>query len=374
MPSLFEIDSQSQLLFAPITLRETMSIMTRPNARRLGGVLVALLTAGQLAAQQAPAVQNSVNVHAGLYEITSSTSDGSVWVAATGSQLSPGARLVALDPVTLAERRVIEMGDAAAFGVAINNRTQTLYTSNTREGTLSAVDLRTGTITTIADPEAEGNAHLFRVVVDEANNMVYSTVAATPGLVWVVDGSTNRLVHKIEGVGARVTGLALDSRTNRLFVASVNDNTVAVVDLATHQVVNVIPTTGEGSTQLAFDPATNRLFVGNQQSNDVSVIDTGTGRVIRKVETGAQPLGLVIHPTAKRLYVATRQGGVLTVIDTENFARIADLEIGSRPNSVHLDPATGRIYVTNKSSSPRPGPGEQPTVDPAGDKVTLIRP
>src|SRR5690606_10604392 len=162
-----------------------------------------------LAAEEgAPVVERQQKVHAGLYELATSSDDGTLWVAATGSALAPGARLVQLDPVTLEERRHVELGEDAAFGVAINNRTQTLYSSNTRAGDRSAVDLSTGEVTIIDRADIEGEPHLYRVVVGEENNMIYSSVAATPGSVWVVNGATNELAHIIENVGARPTGLA----------------------------------------------------------------------------------------------------------------------------------------------------------------------
>jgi YVTN family beta-propeller protein len=325
-----------------------------------------------LAAQAAPTVAQSAKVHAGLYEITSSTEDGSIWVAAVGSDLVPGARLIALDPATLEERRSLNVEEAAAFGLAINNRTQTLYTSNTRDGSMSAVDLGTGEVTNIEDPTAEGPPHLYRVLVDEANNLVYSSVTASPGSIWVVNGATNQLDRIIENVGSRPTGLALDPEVNQLYVANQADNEIAVIDLATDRVINRIATTGERSTQLAFDPATKRLFVGNQGTNDISVIDTRSGSVIRRVATGAQPVGVAFHPETNRIYVAARADGVLTVIDGATYERIADLEIGTYPNTIHIDPSSGDVYVTNKAErSPR---GEPPRVDPNGDKVTVLRP
>lgn len=330
------------------------------------------LNAGDLTAQAAPAVERSTKVHAGLYELSSSTADGSIWVAATGSAGAPGARLVALDPNTLAERRVIDMEEAPGFGVAINNRTQTLYTSNTRAGNMSAVNLRTGEVKVIEAEGVEGVPHLYRVVVDEANNRIYSSVAATPGSIWVVNGATNELDRIIENVGSRPTGLALDPETNRLYVANLEDNEIAVIDLATDQVVSKIPTQGERSTQLAFDPATKRLFVGNQGTNDVSVIDVRTGTVVRKVPTGAQPVGVAYHPQTNRIYVAARADGVLTVIDGSTYERIADLEIGTYPNTIHIDATSGKVYVTNKAQR---APRDQPdAVDPRGDMVTVLRP
>lgn len=341
----------------------------------LRSVLVAAAlvgSVGALSAQAQPAVEGSSKVHAGLYEISSSTADGSIWVAAVGSGNAEGARLVALDPITLEERRFIDMDDAPGFGVAINNRTQTLYTSNTRVGNMSAVDLQTGEITLIERDGVEGVPHLYRVVVDEANNRVYATAADTPGNIWVVNGATNTLERVIENVGARPTGLALDAAGNRLYASNIDDNEIAVIDLTTYEVINKIPTQGERSTQLAFDPATKRLFVGNQGTNDISVIDVQTASVVRKVPTGGQPVGVAFHPQTNQIYVAARADGVLTVIDGTTYEQVASIEIGTFPNTIHIDSTSGKVYVTNKA---RRAPADQPNaVDPNGDMVTVLRP
>lgn len=339
-------------------------------------VAAALLMGGcaaqDVVAQAAPSVERSVKVHAGLYEVTTSTEDGTVWVSAVGSQLAPGARLVGLDPVTLEERRVIDLADDAAFGLAINNRTGTLYTSNTRAGTMSAVNVRTGQVTTIRGPDPEGLPHLFRVVVDEANNVVYASVAENPGKVWVVDGATNRLRTILEDIGARPTGLALDAAGNRLFVSNLGDNQVAVVDLASGRVTSRVDTGGERSTHLAWDPATQRLFVANQGTNDLSVLDMTRGTLVRKIPTGEQTLSVAFSPASNRLYVANRTGGTLTILDATTYARVADLEIGSFPNTVHLDAATGQVFVSNKAQGG--GRGAPPVDDPRGDMVSRINP
>ena len=328
--------------------------------------LASAFPATDLVAQSAPAVEHSVKVHAGLYEIVTSDLDGSVWVAGIGSDASPGARLVALDPTTLAERRVIEVDDAAAFGIGINNQTHTLYTSNTRAGNMSAVDLQTGEVTLIEDPDADGSPHLYRVVVDEQRNKVYSSVASSDGSIWVVDGSTNRLEKTIP-TSPRPTGLVLDVEANRLYAASQTDNVVDVIDPVAGRILNRIPTHGARSTQLAFDPATKRIFVGNQGTNNITVIDAEAGEVIRTVPAGEQPVGVAYHPGVDRIYVAARAGGVVTVLDGTTYEQIAQLEIGTYPNTIHVDEDTGRVYVTNKAAR-----GETP--DPNGDKVTLLRP
>lgn len=315
--------------------------------------------------ENVPSVAQSAQVHQGLYEIVTSTADGSVWVAAVGGGFAEGARLIALDPVTLEERRVIDVDAAPAFGLDINNRTNTIYSSNTRAGNMSAIDLETGEVTLIELPGAEGAPHLFRVVVDEEANLVYATVFETPGSIWVVDGETNTLDRVITGLSGGPTGLELDAAGNRLFAASQGDNVVDVIDLSTDEVVASIPTQGERSTQLELDPATNRLFVTNQNSDNFSVIDTETNEFVQTVPTPEIPLGIAYHGADDLIYVAVRGAGVVAVYDGTTYEPVTELEIGTFPNTLYIDETTGSVYVTNKAAR-----GEER--DPVGDQVTLI--
>lgn len=357
--------------FEPHRPRDRRALTRRQAALAVFTVLTAVAASGSVFLDTTtPDVDRQVKVHAGLYEIFSH--DGSVWVTAVGSSLVPGAKLVELDARTLEEKSSIDLGDSSGFGIAINRRTGTAYTSNTRAGNMSAIDLRTGRITTISDPDADGAPHLFRVVVDEENNMVYASLAQTPGGVWVVDGSTNRLDRVIDAGGSRSTGMIHDAERNRLYVSNIGDDFVSVIDLGSDRVIDRIPTVGSRSTQLAHDPSTDRLFVGNQGSNGVSVIDLNEMRAVHRIPTGQQPVGVAFNPLNSRLYVANRGAGTVSVIDTETYESVAELEIGTFPNAIHVDERSGLVYVTNKSArTPR---GEEPQLDPQGDMVTLIRP
>ncbi len=338
----------------------------------LAGFVALFATAASVAyaVQRAPSVEHQVKVHAGLYE--SHTYQNSLWVTAVGSSLISGARLVELDARTLEEKRVIDMGDAAAFGVTVNRNTGMAYTTNTRAGNIGVVNLRSGEIRTISDPDADGNPHLYGIVVDHDNNMIYASVAQTPGEVWVIDGATNTLDRIIDAGGSRPTGIVVDGAANRLYVANMGDDFISVIDLGSDRVIDRIPTVGGRSTRLAHDAAGGRLFVGNQASNDLSVIDLKQMRAVRRVATGEQPVGVAYHPVNNQIFVANRGSGTVSVIDGETYETIDELEIGTFPNDIHVDETTGMVYVTNKSArTPR---GEEPTIDPRGDMVTLISP
>ena len=90
----------------------------------------------------APAIGGNRRIAPGLYEIVVNPTTNRVYVAAAGQRGANDASIMVLDPVTLEASSAIELRDEPAFGLALNNRTQTLYTTNTRSGSVSAIDLR----------------------------------------------------------------------------------------------------------------------------------------------------------------------------------------------------------------------------------------
>jgi YVTN family beta-propeller protein len=355
---------------------DTRSSTASARAATVGLGMAALLgslvlsAAGQ-GAKTTPAVEKSAKIGPGVYEIVSSAD--AVYVASAGGRGAAGAKptIFALDPKTLNITKSIDVSSAAAFGLGINEKTHTLYTSNTRSGSVSAIDLKTGSIVATIKAEDDPSAHLFRVLVDEDTNTVYVSVASKNGNIWVIDGKTNTLTGKIADVGVTPIGLALDKAANKLYVATQGGNDVAAVDLKTKTVVSRIPTGGERSTMLAFDAKGNRLFVTNQGSGDVSILDAKAGSLIKTVKTGAGALGLGYNPKTNLIYVANRGAGTVTVVDGASYEVVADVPAGTLPNTVTIDLRTNATYVTNKAKSG--GRGAPPVDDPNGDTVTMIK-
>jgi YVTN family beta-propeller protein len=367
---------KSRSLLAPIGGRST-ALLTLAAAAFLAPVLLAQATA------TAPKVGNQVKVGQGLYELAVGESGpfaDTVYVASAGD-----ATIYGLDAKTLAVKSRIPVAEAAAYGVAINNRTQMLYTSNTRAGNVSAIDLKAGKIAAIIKTDADPRAHTFRVLVDEETNTIYVSITASPSKIWVIDGKTNTLAQTIENAGNRSTGLALDRAAKRLYTVSQNDAEVIAVDTTTNTVVNKFPSGGQRPTQMAFDPKTSRLWVTHQGTGDVTVLDTKTGALLKSVKTGAGALGIGFEPRANLVYVANRMAGTVTVIDAATYAVVADLKAGTLPNTVAIDSRNGTVYVTNKGGGGRgragaaggrgaaAGPAGAPAATPAAP-ATLAAP
>lgn len=308
-------------------------------------------TVVQAQSSRLPGVSHLVPIGAGIYEVAVGTATDAVYVASTGAE---ARRIFVLDPATLAVRSTIDTGDRSAFGLAFNNRTQTLYTSNTTSNSVSAIDVRTGgTLATITAPGG-GVAHVFRVLVDEESNTVYVSLPDTSSRIWVIDGATNTLRHEIPNVGGRSTGLALDRAQNRLFTCSIASSEVIEIDLSTRQVVRRFPSGGVGTTHLVLDTRTNRLFASHQRSGDVTVLDVRTGAVLKTIPTGAGALGLAMDEERGLVYVTNRSADTVSVIDMRTLAVAGSLKGAALPNTVALDPRSGSAYVTFKARGDSP--------------------
>ena len=72
-------------------------------------------------------------------------------------------------------------------------------------------------------------------------------------------------------VGTRPWGVAVNSSTNRIYVANYNSNNVSVIDGANNTIVATV-SVGSNPYGAALNPSTNRIYVANQGDDTVSVI------------------------------------------------------------------------------------------------------
>ncbi|UQV18912.1 PQQ-binding-like beta-propeller repeat protein [Brevundimonas albigilva] len=340
-------------------------------------------TASAPARAAAPTVVKSVKVEpGGLYQIVFNPADSTVLVAAVGPRGETRGAVARLN-ADLTPGAAIDVSANPLYGLGFNSRTQILYGTATRSGSVDAVDVRTGQVVAHITDGDDDSAHVREAVVDERRNKVYVTIvggeagdASRPNQVWVIDGATNTLERKIDVPVGGLTGAALDVENNRLFVTGMSSGDIAAIDLATGEATGRWPTGSERPTNVAFDARGGRLFVASQGSGDLTVMNAADGAIIKKTPTGEGALSVAYNPGVDQIYVANRQAGTVTVVGGADYAVLANLQTGTFPQTIAIDPATNAVYVTNKARGlPRNAPAGTPApVDPAGDTVTLIRP
>lgn len=331
---------------------------------------LAVLAAGMILSADAQTVKKKVKPGNSLYEIVYNGENNAVYVATTRGNTGIPA-IYQLSAADLTVQDSILVGDAAAFGLGINEKTQTLYTSNTRGNSVHAIDLKTNKVIATIQSGQE-KSHTRQVVVDEMDNKVY--VSDVGGGIWVIDGKTNAFSHRIENAGLSITGMALDKKKDRLYAVDNKANKVISYDLKTKSVIDSFATGSERAINLALDTKANRLFVANQGSGDVAVLDAESGKLLKTIPTGEGALGITYCPEKNLVYVANRGAGTVTIIDAADYNIVAEVKSGSLPNTVAVD-KKGNAYVTNRAQGtgrPKPGETPKPSNDPEGDIVTLI--
>ena len=151
-------------------------------------------------------------------------------------------------------------------------------------------------------------------------------------------------------VGLTPLDLAVNPKTNKIYVANSGSNSVSVIDGFTDRVEsNII--VGSNPDGVAVNPKTNKIYVTNSGSNSVSVIDGLRNKVIANVSIGESPSDLIVDPNEPWIYVANFGPNTVSVIDGRTDKVVESIsELGISPIGLDLNPLTNTLYVSNQGS------------------------
>jgi YVTN family beta-propeller protein len=143
-------------------------------------------------------------------------------------------------------------------------------------------------------------------------------------------------------VGAYPNSAAFD-RDGRAYVSNAYDGTLSVIDVGAGKVVKTVDGLGGTNSQpegMVADPRSDRLYVAVTQRDTVAVVDTRSLSVVktiaigRPVGPGVQPVALAVDPDGSTLYVADANEDALAAIAlTDRVSRSASKRMVYRPPS-----------------------------------------
>ena len=148
------------------------------------------------------------------------------------------------------------------------------------------------------------------------------------------------------GVGSFPRAVAVNSVTNKIYVANYQGASVTVVDGVTTGTSTLA--VGPEPVALAIDETLNKIYVANQGSNTVSVIDGNTNQVTT-ITVGSGPSAIAFNGVTNKVYVANSDG-TLAVIDGTSGST-ATLTVGSFSGSLAVNRATDEIAIADGNSS-----------------------
>jgi YVTN family beta-propeller protein len=273
------------------------------------------------------------------------------------------------------------------IGIAVDSATSTLYVANA-SGTVAVLDGvhcnagRTSGCRTRPPFVRVGASPQF-LAIDERDHTVYVANSAS-NTISVIDARTCNAqvttgcgrVRATVPLGPGPFAVAVSERTDSVYVADLLAPVVSVIDGRTCNATDVkgcrrTPSTvnvGETPGGIAINAKTNTIYVTGQVSDDVSVIDGNTcnGQVRRgcsrpplRVSAGAGARGIAINEATDTIYVANTAAGTVSVIDGASCnasvhrgcgRRAAVAPVGLSPRRLVVDELTNTIYVTNAGS------------------------
>jgi YVTN family beta-propeller protein len=180
----------------------------------------------------------------------------------------------------------------------------------------------------------------YSVAVNSVTNKIYVADAGSNS-VTVIDGSSESTATVT--VGASPDALAVNPVTNKIYVANRLSGTVTIIDGATNGTVSVA--VGSMPQSVAVNQSTNKIYVANYGDKTVSVID-GQTNTTSTVTAGTNPEAVAVNTATNKIYVANYGSAAVTVIDGATNAS-SSVAVGKGPFSLAVNAVTDKIYVAN---------------------------
>jgi len=140
-----------------------------------------------------------------------------------------------------------------------------------------------------------------------------------------------------------------NSTTNKIYVSSMESNTISVIDSNTGNVTHI--TVGTSPQGIAINPYTNILYVVNSGSKNVTVIDGSNNKKLYNLPVQGYPTGIAINPQTDKIYVTNSGSGTVSVIDAYHNNKEYNVPVRNYPTRIAVFPSLkGKIYVINSNS------------------------
>src|SRR5919199_1613547 len=130
----------------------------------------------------------------------------------------------------------------------------------------------------------------------------------------------------IPNVNGRIDHMAIDIKSQRLFVAELENNSLDVIDLKAAKRVHSISNNGllNEPQSVIFIPELNRIFVSNGQDGTVNVFDAKSFSFIKKIKLPSVDAdNMRYDPKSKLVYIGYGEGA-LAIMNATSYNIVGD--------------------------------------------------
>jgi DNA-binding beta-propeller fold protein YncE len=195
--------------------------------------------------------------------------------------------------------------------------------------------------------------------------MIWSALAMALLFVSSIDAQTLNKVATIElpgPKGQRFDYLTMDDEDHWLLSAHLGPGILYVIDVRTNKLVKAIPGV-PGITGLEYVPGLRKVYTSDWGEEKIGIIDLQSMKVMKRLATAAKPNGSTYAAPFHKVYVVDTLGKAVAVVDVEKDEIVKTVEFKSETGMPQYDSVARKVYVNLRNTN------EIAEIDPASDIV-----
>jgi len=185
------------------------------------------------------------------------------------------------------------------------------------------------------------------------------------GLALCLPGQTLKKVGAIDlpgPKGERFDYLTMDDEDHYLLSAHLGPGILYVIDVRTNRLVKAIPGV-PGITGLEYVPGLRKVYTSDWGENKIGVVDLRSMSVVKRLPTAEEPNGSAYAAPFRKVYVSDTNGKAVAIVNVDRDEIVKTLRFDSETGMPPYDSVVRRVYVNLRSVN------QVAEIDPATDTV-----
>jgi len=261
-----------------------------------------------------------------------------IFVGLTGLMFLSSFGVVAQSNYQIA-RKIAVGGEGGWDYITVDGASSRIYASHAT--TAVVVDIKTGKVIG-SIPDTKG---IHGIALAPEINRGY-TSNGRDSSVTAFDLKTLKPIAKFKVTGANPDCILYDSFAKKIYTFNGRSSNASVIDIRDNKVVATIPLSGK--PEFAASDGKGKIYVNIEDKSTITVIDAKEYKVVQNwsIAPGEEPSGLALDNITHRLF-SVCGNKLMVVTDAETGKVITTLPIGERCDGVTFDPGKKMVYSSN---------------------------
>jgi DNA-binding beta-propeller fold protein YncE len=241
-------------------------------------------------------------------------------------------------------------------GIALAHEFGKGFTSNGRSNSITVFDLKTLAVTGEIPLTAQNPDAIF---YDDFSKKIITCNGGSKDLTFV-DAATEKVVATVPLADKLET--AVSDGKGKIFVNGENTNTLIVVDATTYkEIARYNIDGGTSPSGLDIDRKTNRLFIACGGTQTMVIMDASNGKTVAKFPIGRTD-GLVFDPKLKIAYASNGEGTITAVkeLNADKFELIENITTEPSARTIGIDLVSHHLFLPAAKTEPSTTAGGRP--------------